>query len=295
MNQEFRGCLEVFLGAAVWGTIGVFVMELNKAGATPVMTAFLRMLFAAGIMGILSMLHGGIASFRIARKALWDCVLLGFLSQGLYNICYNLAIVQAGVSVSAVLLNTAPLFTAFVSKILLKETFSHKKIAALVLNMAGCMLAVTGGRLSVVRIAAGGIIFGVLAGFLYALTPILGRAAGEGCDVFVMSTYSYLFAALSLGLWYGPAAVAAGLDGHILFLSFLFALLPTALAYLIYFLGVQKIKETSKVPVIASVETLVAILLGMVLYGENVQAGQWLGIVIIFVSIALMNKKEVRR
>lgn len=291
MNRELCGSLEVFAGAAIWGTIGVFVMELNKAGATPVVTAFLRMVFAAVIMGVLSVLHGGTASFRITKKALWGCALLGLLSQGMYNICYNLAIVQAGVFVSAVLLNTAPLFTALMSRFLFKETFSYKKIAALLLNMAGCMLAVTGGQLSVIQVAIGGIIFGVLAGFLYALTPILGRVAGKGCDVFVMSTYSYLFAALSLGLWYGPEAVTVGLDGHILFLAFLFALLPTALAYLIYFLGVQKIKETSKVPVIASVETLMAILLGMVLYGEIVQPGQWLGIGIIFLSIALMNRR----
>lgn len=297
MNQEFRGCLEIFIGAAVWGTIGIFVTAMDQAGSTVAMTAVLRMVFTALLMLTAAVLHSGWSSLRISKRSLFFCALLGLTCNGLCNITYNLAIIQTGVALGAVMLNTSPIFASIMAALFFKETFSARKILALALNVLGCVLAVTGGHIGTLEVPLVGILNGILSGFMYGLTPILVKFVGNGCNVFVMGTYADIVATGVLMLWENPfAGVGMGaLSPKILLWGFLYALLPTFFSYAIYTLGVQKIRETSKVPVIASVETLSAVLLGMAIYGEKVSLAQWLGIVIIFLSIGLMNKKEVRR
>lgn len=47
-------------------------------------------------------------------------------------------------------------------------------------------------------------------------------------------------------------------------IALLYGLIPTALAYLLYYYGVARIRENSKVPVLASIETVIALLFGIV-------------------------------
>lgn len=294
MNQELRGCLEVFTGAAMWGTIGIFVTAMDNAGSSVAMTAVLRMIFTTLFMLTAAVLTTGWSSLRISKRTLFFCFLLGLTCNGLCNITYNLAIIETGVALGAVMLNTSPIFAAIMSAMFFKEKFSAWKIMALALNVVGCILAVTGGHIGNVDVPLSGIVNGVLSGFMYGLTPILVKFVGDDCNVFVMGTYTSITATLVLTLYENPfiGGGVASLSPKILALGFFYALLPTFFSYAIYSMGVRKIQETSKVPVIASVETLSAVLLGMAIYGEVVSLIQWLGIAIIFVSIAGMNKNR---
>ena len=59
-----------------------------------------------------------------------------------------------------------------------------------------------------------------------------------------------------------------------------------------HYKGLQKIRESSKVPVIASVETVVAALVGILLYHERLGVISSVGVLLVLFSILLMNKKE---
>ena len=48
----------------------------------------------------------------------------------------------------------------------------------------------------------------------------------------------------------------------------LLALIPTSLAYLLYYKGILKMKETSKVPIIASVEMIATAIISVAFFGE---------------------------
>ena len=60
---------------------------------------------------------------------------------------------------------------------------------------------------------------------------------------------------------------------------------------LLYFAGIQGLKETSKVPVFCSLELVVATMLGGLLFKERLLPLSLLGTVMILVSIILMNRK----
>lgn len=77
----------------------------------------------------------------------------------------------------------------------------------------------------------------------------------------------------------------------ILFWGFFYALITTAIGYIFYYEGLKHITKSSKVPVIASVEVIVASLIGVVWYRERLGFISFLGIVAVLLFIILMNQK----
>ena len=288
-DNALHGYVLIFLAGVIWGTIGLFVKELEYSGATPVLTSLLRVSFAFVIMAVLCCVKYGVKTFSIDGRTLLSCGLLGLICHGVYNIFYSLAVTMAGVSVSAVLLNIAPVFTLFFSVILFGEKFTWLKAVAIVINVIGCILTATNGELDVRTVSVMGILFGAGAGICYALTAIIGRLAADKTNPFVMSMYSYFFAALFLVVWMRPWQQAVSFNTKIMVWSILYALIPTALAYILYYHGLQCVMESSKVPVIASVETVVAAVIGIVLYHEHLGSCSILGIVLVLFSIVIMN------
>lgn len=289
------GYLLIFSAGLLWGFIGLFVKQLEQSGATPVITSFLRVFFSCVIMLPLCVLRGGWRSVRIDRRALLFCVLLGVICHGVYNIFYSLAVTLAGVSVSAVLLNIAPVFTLLCSALCFGERITGRKLFAIAVNVLGCVLTATNGRLDGAAFSLMGILFGVGAGLCYAMTAIFGRFAADRADPFVMSMYSYLAASILLFLWMRPWSQTVVFSGSVFLWGFLYALIPTSLAYILYYLGLKKVRESSKVPVIASVETMVAAVIGIVLYHESIGVFSLLGIILVIASIFVMNSGDRRK
>lgn len=293
-HSERFGYLMIFLGGALWGTIGIFIIEMEKCGSDSAMTSFLRIFFAFLILAVITLIKCGAKSFLIDKKTLITCILLGLICQGIYNVFYSLAVSMTGVAISSVLLCIAPVFTLIASVILFREKLTLIKSLALIVNIAGCILAATGGSFSAMQFSLAGILFGVASGFCYSLTAIIGRLAANQTNPFVMSTYSYLFAAIFLGIFAHPWKTSVPVSGKLILIGFLFALIPTSIAYLIYYYGLQMITESSKVPVIASVETVIATILGILIYHEKIQTWSGIGILLVLVSIVLMNHQKKR-
>lgn len=290
-NSEKKGYLLVFIAGSLWGLIGIFVKSMAACGASATMTSFLRVFFAFLIMLVLCLLKCKPRDLLIGWKPLLSCALLGILCHGIYNICYSIAVTTIGVALSAVLLDIAPLFTLLFSVLFFREKATFIKCVAVIINIAGCVLTVTNGKLEIQSLAIFGILMGIASGFLYALTAILGRVAAETTHPFVMSMYSYLFAAIFLGISMGVSHAELTFNSGILFWGFFYALIPTAIGYIFYYEGLKHITESSRVPVIASMEVIVASLIGVICYREHLGFISFLGIVIVLLSIVLINHK----
>lgn len=290
-NRNFIGGILIFIGGALWGMIGPCIQIMEQLGSDSILTSFLRVAFAFAIMLVLTVARYGIRSLKIDRNALLACALLGLICHGIYNIFYSLAVNLAGITISAVLLNIAPLFTALFSWMLFHEHITSGKLLALVINIFGCVLAATGGNFSVASFSLIGIVCGIIAGLCYGLTAIFGKIAGEQSNAFVMSTYSYLFAAIFLFFFSKPWQSAAITNVPLLGVGFFYALVPTAVAYLLYYQGVQNMQETSRVPVLASIEMVMAGIFGVMLFHEQLHGMNLLGMVLVLLSIVLMSGK----
>ena len=289
------GYLFILAAGILWGFIGLFVKQLEANGSTPETTAFLRMACAFLLYLPLCAAGAGPGSLRIKWKELLFCAAQGLVCYGLFNMMYSRAVTMVGVSVGAVLLYTAPVFTLFFSVLLFREPFTSRKLLAVLLNILGCALTATGGRLEPGALSVAGILTGIGAGFCYSLTPVFGHFGTKRMDSRVMTLYSFLFAALFLFLRLRPWNGGAAFSGKILLWGALFALIPTVLAYVLYYRGLSRIPEPSRVPVIASVETVVAAAVGMALYHDRLGLWGILGILLVLVSIGVMNLPDPKK
>ncbi|MBQ7666142.1 MAG: EamA family transporter, partial [Synergistaceae bacterium] len=219
--------------------------------------------------------------------------LLGIICNGLFNVFYTNSIRLNGMGIACVLMYTAPVFTSIASRIIFHEKFSHIKIFALIMNIIGCILTVTGINIfSNDNISFMGIFSGIGSGFCYGMAAIIGRSAGEKTDSLNMSAYSFFFASLFLIIFARPDVMPALNDSRIMGVGFLYALIPTSIAYLVYYNGLNKIHDSSKVPVIASIEPVTAVIVGMLLYNEHIGAANFTGVAVVLVSIMIMMKAK---
>ncbi|MBQ6582989.1 MAG: EamA family transporter [Mogibacterium sp.] len=162
MNQG-RAYGLILLAGCLWGTQGVFMRVLSASGATSAWISFVRMGLSFLILLIVTLIREGITAFRVSRRTLASCVLLGLFSQAVYNYTYITAVNTIGMGFSAVLLFTAPVFTCLISRICFRESIGLRKAAALALNVCGCALAVTGGHRAGVSVNPAGILLALAA------------------------------------------------------------------------------------------------------------------------------------
>ena len=292
-SNATKGYILVLCAGILWGSIGFFVRKLNGLGVDTELTAFMRIFCAWIILIPLLMgmsLKSGRNYFKISKKGLLQCFIMGLVTQAFFNLSYSGCINSVGVAMGSVLLYTAPIFVSILSRLLFKEEINARKGISLVINLLGCFIMVTGGDLSVLKVSGIGILLGIGAGFFYAMVTILGKFTSDEVDPFTMVFYNFLFGWISLVLISNPIPkIAAVSDLHFWLLAFGYGLIPTVGSYLFYMNGISHDVELSRVPIIASVEPIIATIIGLLVFGENITLVNALGLVIVLFSIVLMN------
>ena len=294
MNSEVKSFIKIFVTGCLWGTIGLFVKMMEKQGSSSSYTSFLRLFFGSLLLAVLTLIIDGPKAFRIGKKTLISCIFLGIVCQGTFNILYSTSVSMNGMAVGSVLLYTAPIFTSVASRLMFREKLNCRKWIALPVNAVGCALTATGGDFSAAALAPLGLLIGVGAGFTYAMTAVFGRIAmEEKSSPFAVASYNLFFGCVFIAIVRRPWQTAkTPLDPKLLIFGLLFGLVATALAYAFYFSGLSKISQTSKVPVVASVEVVVATVIGAFAFSENITVIRIVGIGLVLFSILLFSGKN---
>ncbi len=191
-------------------------------------------------------------------------------------------------STAAILLYTAPSFVIVMSFFLFKERFTPKKLAALLFAFGGCVL-VSGG-FGGEAISGLGLLTGLGAGFGYALYSIFSRyALMRGYSTYTITTYTFFFAAVGSLPFIKPGHVVMCLQAapqDIPFEVFM-AVVTTVFAYLLYTKGLSGL-ENGSASIIASIEPVMASVVGAVIYNEEMQPMGIAGMVLVLVSCVLV-------
>lgn len=295
-SKQRISILLVLAAGSLWGMMGLFVRGLSVDGLSSVEIVFFRTLVALVIMFLIIMIKD--KKLLIIRiKDLWCFIGSGIISLCFFNICYFTTIQRTSMAVAAILLYTSPIFVLIFSAILFKERLTVKKIIALILAVLGCAFVTgvfsSGGS----QLSVSGIIIGIGAGVGYALYSIFGRYALErGYHSATISFYTFLFCTIGLlvsspfvcpiGETIGKIAAGSTLKDILLICGIAFFV--TVLPYLLYTLGLSGI-ENSKAGIIASIEPVVAALLGLLVYGETLSLASIMGMVMVLVAIVLLS------
>lgn len=282
--------LSILCAAALWGTMGIFVNQMTSFGFTSMQIIFWRALVAAVVLfGVLL-----IKDRSLLRIRLRDCPIFigtGVISFTCFSFCYFTAMHLSSLSVAAVLLYTAPVFVMLLSALLFHEKLNVYKLLAIVLTVAGCAL-VTGIASGSAKVSGLGILFGLGAGVGYALYSIFGRYGVERYHTLTVTAYTFLFAAVaSLPLSEPMNLFTKVTSPEVVFWILAVGIFTSALPYLLYTAGLTKV-ESGRAAVLATIEPVVAALIGVFVYGEQLDLYKVAGIVLVFAAVALIQAKS---
>ncbi|WP_409288871.1 DMT family transporter [Peribacillus sp. SCS-37] len=290
----------ILAAGILWGIIGVFVRELREWGLSAMDIVAVRAALAAAIL-----LLGGILFKRKEMKIkLADSYLFagtGICSMVFFNWCYFTAIDKLGISLSAILLYTAPAFVLMLSALIFKERLTKLKAVLVLVTLAGCTFA-AGTDLRSDSFEWAGSLIGVGAGAGYALYTIFAKAALRKYSSYTISLYTFIFAIIPLApmthFWGKlPPISNGGFWGSAAGLG----LLSTVLAYLLYTAGLKGL-EGSKASMLASIEPVTAVTAGFFLFGDSLTAVQLAGAILVISAVlaisaenGLKNSRKLRR
>lgn len=289
--KERKGLFFVILGGILWGTAGVFVRYLEKAGFSSIQMAFSRLTITA-ILFVVAVFFYNKKLFKIKLKDLWVFICSGLLSVLFFTLCYYETMDKAPVSVAVILLYTAPIFVMIMSCLFFKEKLNAKKVIACVIAFLGCLFI--SGVIGVNSVPGRAIVTGLLSGFGYALYSIFGRVAiNKGYNSVTITMYTFIFASLGSIPFANVGEIPAIINGNfrVFGMAFLFAVINALLPYLFYTIGLTHI-ESGKASIFASVEPVVATLIGTLFMNEPLDGFGITGIVLVISAVVLLNLKD---
>ena len=282
----------IILAGCFWGSMGIFVRRLSGFGFSPIQIVTLRITVAA-LVFCLVLLAKDRSGFRIALRDLPLFLGLGFGSILFFTVCYFSAITIMPLSTAAILLYTSPIWIMLMSALFFRERLNRVKLLALALAFAGCILVsgISGEGLTLT-----GLLLGLGSGLGYGLYSILGTVALRKYSPYTVTTYTFLFAAAGAWLVCGPADMvskfnaADNVPGLLLF-CVLTGLVTAVVPFLAYTLGLRTV-EAGRAGILATVEPLVAALVGIVVFSEPLTLLSALGIVLILAAVVLLNRNR---
>lgn len=288
MEQNHRLGIALVLAAAVlWGTLGIAFRGLQELGATSVAIGFWRALVAAPVIGLILLVRQP-ARLKIAVKDLPLLMGYGLVSVALFFVVYAAAVQYASVAVAAVLLYTAPAWVIVLAALLFHETITLQKSIAVILTFIGVALVAGIADIGNLNVSFLGLVTGLGAGFTYATFSLFGKAALKNYAPLTAIFYGLLFGALFLlpFVWQEWATFLAPLDswqgwGWILYMG----VLPTAGSFWLYMAGLGYLGDAGRASVLATLEPVIATLLGFWVLNEGLGGIQLMGGGLVLVGI----------
>ncbi len=281
----------IILAGCFWGSMGIFVRRLSRYGFDSIQIVSIRVTLAALAFAAILLIRDR-SGFRIALRDLPLFLGLGFGSVLVFTVCYFTAISMMPLSTAAILLYTSPIWIMLMSVLFFHEKMTGTKLAALAMAFAGCVLV---SGISGEGMSLKGMAIGLCSGIGYGLYSILGTVALRRYSPYTVTAYTFLFAAAGSWMLARPAQMrtlfaAAGDPAALILLCCLTALITAVVPFLAYTLGLRTV-EASRAGILATVEPMVATLVGVAVFSEPLTLMSGLGILLILGAVILLNRK----
>ena len=282
----------VLIAGISWGLIGVFTKAIDRLGFTEMQMLFVKGVLATAVLLLIICVKDKNQLKLKNWKHLRYFVGTGIISFTFFSWAYMKAVNLTSLGVAAVLLYTAPTFVMLFSILLFGEKMTKTKGIVLLMTFVGCIL-VTGLLEGGAAFTWQGIAIGLASGIGYALYSIFGTyAIKAGNGSLTISFYTFLMATITMAFLVEPVAVVTQITELEQWpLAVSFALLTTVVPYLSYTKGLSGL-PASKASVTATIEPVVAAVLGIVVFHESVSMLKLTGIVLVLSSVVVMSRQE---
>ena len=281
--------IPIVLATVFWGFIGYFSTTMSEAGMSVPQRLSARMTFAALALVAATLFSNPKKGFKVSLADLGKLFLCGTITLTVNNMFYFNAIERCGMSVAAVLMYTSPIFVMIMSAIVYKEKVTMRKLAALAVTFAGCVLVSISNSRFHADIA--GIGCGIASGFTYALYSIFANDLLKRNSSTTVVMYTYISAAVSSYFIVPPTETFKIMtESNMTVYAILFGVICSALAHGLYSYG-MKYTETSVAAILATLELVMASIVGFIAFNQFLAWYNYIGIVLVMAATVILNIK----
>ncbi len=285
--KRFTLLLPVLAGI-LFGIVGLFVRSLTAAGLSNLSIVFVRMVLAV-FMLLAFILIKDPSLLRLEKKAVKWVILCAVFGMFVTNLTFNVSSTRLSLSLAAVLLCLAPVYTVFISRILFHESITAKKIICMAFAILGCIL-VSGLIGSSITLSVPGILCGIISGVSYGLISIFSKfAIQNGTRSFTVTFYCLVILTIISAPFadYGQIGqYIAGSPAHVGFLL-LHSLLIAVLPYIFLTTAANHI-DPGMITILASSEPVAAMIVGILFYREIPTVLMVIGLFVTVIALILL-------
>ena len=284
-----KNTLAILTAGTLWGTMGIFVRVLTGFGLSSLQISAVRLVSASLILIIISAFSGGSENYKIKRRDILWFLMNGIFSITGLTICYFNSIKMSSLCTAAILLYTAPVFVMIMSYFIFREKITPMKLMALVCALLGCAF-VTGFA---GKISAAGVAWGIGSGICYALYSIFGTILLKKYKTFQVTLISFIAAAIAILPFSDIGGIAAAFENAenkplFALLCVLIGLVTAVLPYMLFTYGLNG-TIPGKASIMASVEPVVATVIGILFFSEPFGANSFIGVILVILAFMLVN------
>ena len=295
-RTQVQGHLAAFFSIFVWGITFIFT-KLLLVPFTPVEIMFYRLVLAVLALFVISPPH--LAGGKLDRHALrdeWKIMVAGLCGVTLFILFQNIALSYTLAANVSVLISTAPLFTALVSRTVLNEKLKTNFFLGFTAAMVGIILIAFNGSL-VLKLNPLGDLLSILAALVWAFYSVLIRKISAGGSAMFTVTrkvffYGLLFTLPVLPLFeFRLELERLTVLPNLLSLLFL-GVVALALCYVTWSYAVSLLGPVKTSSYIYMVPLVTIVVSALVLH-ETITLVAGIGMALILIGMALSEREKV--
>jgi drug/metabolite transporter (DMT)-like permease len=270
--------------SAIWGSSFIFMRYLAPL-IGPIATADMRMLFA----GLCLVAFFAATRFSPQWRKNWKHFLvIGLLNSAVPFVLYSAAALSLPASMEAIFNSLSPLFGAIFAAVWLGEALTARKVIGLLLGIAGGVVTSSLGVMTVSTTTLLAILACLLAPACYGLAGVYIKKRAGAVAPMATAGGSQLFGGIALMpfLLVSPPSPSA-ISATVVLLVLAFAILCSAVAYLIYYRLIAHVGPTKALTVTFLIP-LFAVLWGVLFLREGITMSMVAGAAVILLGTFLV-------
>jgi len=236
------------------------------------------------------------AVFRIQMRDLPKFASAGIIGIAVTNFTYYYTVQEATVAAAILLQYTAPVLVMLYAVMIARnETLNWAKIIALLLSLAGCWLAVSGGEWSGIQLRGWPLVTGIASAVCYSFMLLMSKHLLRSYSVWTTLTYAFGFATVFWFFVNTPWEIAE--KGYTLSdwgIFFSFAVISILIPHSMFTAGLRLL-EASTVGIVTTLEPVVAIIVAYLALGESLNAVQVAGGMAVVTAVILLQARAMLR
>ncbi|ENJ6135161.1 DMT family transporter [Bacillus cereus] len=288
-NKKSMPAIKMILSMSIFGSIGFFSVQ---TGLPSFELVFVRCICATIFLALCWLVTGQYKTEKWNKKEVIQILACGIFLVFNWVFLFK-AFEVMSITIAISVYHLAPIIVLMIGSIVFKERLTMFAVLSIVICFIGTVLvAGVDGNVSLEKLMSSGMVWALLAALFYAFTTLLGKGIQH------TSAYAMTFLQTFLGIFLLLPFVDFGKFQGLTEINWMMitatGLIHTGFVYYLFFDSLRDL-STRMISVLVFLDPAVAILLDTVFTGFRPTSMQVVGIVLIFVGMALTFRKGTEK